>query len=756
MSEQEQQDLDAFIAEAERKLAELKAQKAERDRAERDAEAERKRLEEAKRPIVLRVIGLQGATVIIEGFYRADVFEVISKVPGRTFNGYLGDGKTGRNGVPLSEFKTLMERLSTLPNLSIVQEKGVEREIEWWLNAPPWEVTVHPSGRHLIAIMGPKQSHYKLHSIPGGEWDWDLKSWKLPLSEGWRIPKLLEGIEGVVYEEEAAKLIFEQVKTRSRIDTIAQQEDSDFIDRMLPELLPRLTKAAEEGRAPYIGGFPKGIHTDGRPGRPFQRVGVEFLHATDGQCIEGDDTGLGKTFQSLVYSEIERKHNDLDLVLVVVKAGNLPNWINEVKWLTETEPIVCKGGKPDGWVVQQIMSRAKPYVIISYDTLGSYVTDVDPNNPLVEKNIYLWAGIFEAVKPGLVIYDEAHMIKNPDSHRSRAARRLATLERRLPMTASPILNRTEELWPLLYLLDPQMFKVHDQFVNTYTINGKTPIKVDELHELLRPRFIRRRKKDVLKDLPPINRITHFHDLSDKATRLYQMVLDGIYEELAEFDSRGVGGQQMGVMSILAQITRLKQICAVDKAREFTPDLATELVDSDANGGKVLIFSQFKGTCYAIAQRLGHQTVSTVRRTDRGFVSMTPTQRHELFEEARHREDVKYIVTVAHPATGLEGHNLEFCKWVIFNDPLWSPGAHDQCEGRAYGRLSNPHPIDAYYIVADVEIEKWINELLVKKLDIINQTVEGIEGSRIANESIANELIAKMRELMWTRGKGGRR
>ena len=94
-------------------------------------------------------------------------------------------------------------------------------------------------------------------------------------------------------------------------------------------------------------------------------------------------------------------------------------------------------------------------------------------------------------------------------------------------------------------------------------------------------------------------------------------------------------------------------------------------------------------------------------------------------------------------TAGEGLNLHSAGYVIFNDLFWTPASHEQCEDRAYGRLADPHPIDAYYIVAEATIEEWIQDLLLKKLAIIDSVVEGVQVDR--SESIAKELLRKLKD-----------
>lgn len=296
------------------------------------------------------------------------------------------------------------------------------------------------------------------------------------------------------------------------------------------------------------------------------------------------------------------------------------------------------------------------------------------------------------------------------------------------------------------MTDPIMFPSYQGFRNHYTWDGQTAKNVDELHEVLRPRFIQRLKKDVQKDLPPINRQTLLVELSAQAKTDYSLALKGLYDQLAIFDPKGRKKGAISINHILAQIMRLKQICAADKV-EYVAEFATDLIDQAEGGGKVLIFSQFKATANHIARLLGDQAVCTVTRSEDSFNSMNADQRDELFEDARDNPDVKFIVTTE---AAQEGHNLEFCDYVIFNDQFWTPAAHDQCEGRAYGRLSNPHTIDSFYIIADVDIEKWMQELLDKKLAIIEEAVEGVEATRDLSGSIVMELIKKMKEEM---GKG---
>jgi SNF2 family DNA or RNA helicase len=263
-------------------------------------------------------------------------------------------------------------------------------------------------------------------------------------------------------------------------------------------------------------------------------------------------------------------------------------------------------------------------------------------------------------------------------------------------------------------------------------------------------MIRRLKKDVVKDLPPINRMNKYHELSPKAQRIYERIEQGVYEMVAEYDAKGQS-REMSVTNILVQIGRMKQVCAIDKV-EDTADLATELYDQtdESEDRKVLIFSQYKAVAYAIYQRLADQgALCFVRRGEDSFITADNNERDALVQQFQNDPSIKYLIVTE--KTAKEGHNITAAGHVIFNDLFWTPAAHEQGEGRAYGRLSDLHTISSYYMITDMDgegIEEWIMELLASKMAMINEVVEGVEGSR--DSSIAMELIQKMKEKMWTR------
>jgi SNF2 family DNA or RNA helicase len=89
-----------------------------------------------------------------------------------------------------------------------------------------------------------------------------------------------------------------------------------------------------------------------------------------------------------------------------------------------------------------------------------------------------------------------------------------------------------------------------------------------------------------------------------------------------------------------------------------------------------------------------------------------------------------------------GITLDVASNVAFLEFWWDPGSHDQAEDRCYGRLSDPHGANAWYLVALGTIEEEIAELLDKKRKVIDSI---LDGKPIDNPSVLTELIEAVKE-----------
>jgi SNF2 family DNA or RNA helicase len=699
----------------EKQLALVRTQRAEAQRKQNELALIALKNKELTKPIEVKIVSLVSGNILVENDYREDVVALLRTVPGRSYRGHK------ENMIPLNEWGGFEAKLKELPNVKILIADGVKKEMEWYLTAPTWNIEL--GKRQIECFAGPRAATHIVYNIPGAAWDAKRKMMQVPMSEGYKLYESLQDVEGVVWSDAASKFVIDQIDRRGRLDQIATMERGDkYRDFQMGEIKLR----------------------------PFQEVGCEFVDATGGRALVGYEMGLGKTIIALAYAV----KNNLRTV-VICPASLKPNWAREVYKCTGTRAVVYSGGEPTQHDLVMALTKPPQYAIINYDIVGrkAEIKDkkLDEEGYVHEANQtrFFWVELINMMKPDLVIVDEGHYIKNMDSNRSKAVRQIKC-PRVLCMTGTPVLNRPGELYPMLALLAPEQFPAYETFLTQYTRDGRTAKNVDELRSVLRTVMIRRLKKDVVKDLPPINRMNKYHELSPKAQRIYERIEQGVYEMVAEYDAKGQS-REMSVTNILVQIGRMKQVCAIDKV-EDTADLATELYDQtdESEDRKVLIFSQYKAVAYAIYQRLADQgALCFVRRGEDSFITADNNERDALVQQFQNDPSIKYLIVTE--KTAKEGHNITAAGHVIFNDLFWTPAAHEQGEGRAYGRLSDLHTISSYYMITDMDgegIEEWIMELLASKMAMINEVVEGVEGSR--DSSIAMELIQKMKEKMWTR------
>lgn len=685
---------------------------------ERTRLAEAERVAAMTRPVTVHVKDFAGAMVIVTAPYRDDLLEVWKTTPGRMYRG------SQENAIPIIEWEAhTKKRLLALPSVSITYGDGIASAIMMHLNAPTWMIDI--SDKRFKIAPGPRHDATVLRDIPGCQWQSDpnKRYFTAPLSEAWRIYDALSKTEGVVYSDAAKDFTLKQVEARASLDKVGLAEEWDY-------------------DADFIGGHKL---------RPFQGVGCAFVEASGGRALLAYQMGLGKTPMSIAYAWKNKFRT-----LVICPASLKANWCRQVAKFTGVSPTVLTGSKPTKYDIVSLLTDKHPFTVINYDLIGSVSEyddikqDAEGYDHVQHMRRFLWVEAINLAKFDLVIFDESHYIKNTDSNRSQAARGL-TCGRIVHMTGTPVLNRPGELWPILTMLAPDTFPSEERFIAQYTIDGKRARNVDQLQEALKSIMIRRKHSDVKKDLPPLDRITEYHEISPKALKLYNRVLAGVYERIADYDARGRGGES-NVANILAQIMRLKQVCAIDKIDE-TAELATEIYDSADEADphrKVLIFSQFKACAYAISRRLGQEALCFVSRGANDFVTANDATRDALVQQFQNDPNIHYLVVTE--KTAKEGHDITAAGTVIFNDLFWTPANHEQGEGRAYMRESDPHGITAYYMITEksqgAEIEEWIWELLKMKTNVIEQTVEGVEGSRDA--SVAMDLIAKIKESMWAR------
>lgn len=715
------------LSEIEREDAELRAQ-LEAINAKR-LELQRARMEamrntELTREQIINVLSVDVNSVSLKVMnpigvsVRADLLNVLRSIRSRAFN-----YSTDVNVIACGDYDEFVAKCSALPNVKINISVENADKIEYRLRAPLFSVNI--DGKHLIVTPGPSANAAIIRNeIPGSKYNDNKRAFEIPLSEGWRLAESLSNFgDKVVWTEAAQKFVINQVEQRASLDIIAKLSEA-------PEIDPKFINGAKL--------------------RPFQQVDVKFALATGGNLLIANQVGLGKTVEALAIARMlamqsaELGNNKMFRTLVIAPAHLKTNWLREIKKYTGVSPAVMMGREPTQHDMLSLLAKEdqREFTVINYHSIRAAaqvrrdLKDQEGYTHRTDEEKFFWVDLLNMAKFDLIIIDEAHYIKDVDAQQSKAVRMIKA-PRIVELTATPVMNRPREFWPMLHIINPTLFPSQEEFVKNYTYDGKNAKNVAELHAITKSMMIRRLKKDVQKDLPPIVPNHQYHKLSDKAQKIYDKVMKGIYEDVTQ------DGMEKAITNILVQIQRCKQVCAIDMM-DATATLANELYDGSEGDShrKVLIFSQYEMSVKGIAGRLREDGCLYIMGSEH-----SPEERMRIVDRFQNDPSIKYLVASSKAAG--EGLNITAAGNIILHDLMWTPAAHDQLIGRAYGRESDLHGVNVYYMIAEDTIMEWIMDLLEEKMAMINEVVEGIESSR--DGSVAMALINKIRESMYTKG-----
>ena len=455
----------------------------------------------------------------------------------------------------------------------------------------------------------------------------------------------------------------------------------------------------------------------GRKAFKHQEEGIKFLLSKK-KCILADDMGLGKTFQSIVAA----LETGVEKVLVVCPANAKINWKREIcNFIDEDEVSILKTGY---W-------NPKRFTIINYDILKNFHTLIDGRKKYEENEIRR-----ELVDFGfdLVILDEAHMVKNSSSQRTKIINQISeNVERRWLLTGTPIANRPMDYFNLLFLCDSPLTANWQFFAFRYCAAKKFNKRLktgkmkqiwltdgasnlEELHNRTKKYILRRVKEDHL-DLPPKIVAPYYLELDDM--KAYESVFDD-YLEWAKSEGKSLGsGRHMVELIVLRKFISLKKV-------EHSVELAEQAMEQ---GKKVIIFTNFTDSFNALMSKFGKLAVGHNGK-------MNGTQKQNSIDQFQNNDNVKVFVgNLISAGTAI---TLTKAEVVIMNDLDFVPANHAQAEDRAY-RIGQASTVNVYYPIFENTVDTMMYEMLESKKQIIS-TIMGEEHEEM---DISKDLFKKL-------------
>jgi SNF2 family DNA or RNA helicase len=288
--------------------------------------------------------------------------------------------------------------------------------------------------------------------------------------------------------------------------------------------------------------------------RPYQWDGAAMI-ASVGKVLITDEPGTGKTITTIVgladrwarHSRREQPHPVLPIVCVV-PASVVDNWVVEFrKWAPHWRTVAWRGPRR-----QRFLGAADVYVV-SYSTAAR---DAPKGG----------RGPLQRLNPAAVVLDECHLIKNPTTERSKAARRLTHLaETVVGLSGTPITHNPGDLFPMLNAMEANAWSAKERYVGRYCttapgeyeseILGLSPWTEPEFRMCLQGQLRRVAKADVLAELPAKIYSQRIVEMPAKYRKAYDEFERKMLAEIPD------EAEELTVMGVLAQLTHLQGMAA---------------------------------------------------------------------------------------------------------------------------------------------------------------------------------------------------
>jgi len=466
----------------------------------------------------------------------------------------------------------------------------------------------------------------------------------------------------------------------------------------------------------------------------YQAEGALFA-VRAGRVLIGDEMGLGKTIQAIAAAEILARHFGVSKVLVICPTSLKYQWQSEIARFAGRESRVLSGGRAQ---------RQKDYALDDFCKITNYEklkSDLD---------------LIAAWGPELVIVDEAQRVKNWNTIAAKALKRIDS-PYAIVLTGTPLENKLEELISIVQFVDqhrlgPTWKLLHEHQVKDEAgrVTGYT--RLEKIGETLAPVMVRRRKSEVLKQLPERTD----QNLLVPMTEM-QMIL---HQENADIVTKIV--QRWRKMKFLSDTDQRRLTCALQNMRMSCN--STYLLDHETDHGvkadelaalldglfaqpetKAVVFSQWTRTHEIVIRRLEARGIGYV-----SFHGGVPSEKRPALIE-RFRDDPYCRVFLSTDA-GSTGLNLQHASTLVNMDLPWNPAILEQRIARIH-RMGQKRPVQIVNFVSKGTIEEGMLSVLAFKRSLSAGILDGGIGEISLGGSRLNRFMKDVENVTGHMGEG---
>lgn len=442
--------------------------------------------------------------------------------------------------------------------------------------------------------------------------------------------------------------------------------------------------------------------------RDYQEKGIgwlQMLHHYGFGGILADDMGLGKTLQTIAFltSQVTKESR----VLILAPSGLIYNWADEFqKFAPQLDVTVVHGLKASR---EEILAESHQIYVTSYATFRQD------------------SEFYQGMAFDFLFLDEAQVMKNAQTKIAQTLRQFV-VPSVFALSGTPIENHLGELWSIFQIVMPGLLPSKKEFMK---------LPAERVAQFIKPFVMRRKKEEVLTELPDLIEVVYKNELEDQQKAIYLAQLQQMRDHLAQVSEQEF---QRSRVEILSGLMRLRQIC--DTPALFMEDyqgasgkldsLRDLLVQVADGGHRVLIFSQFKGMLEKIEQELPDLGLTSFKITG----STPAKERQDMTKAFNQGERDAFLISLKAGGVGL---NLTGADTVILVDLWWNPAVEAQAIGRAH-RMGQEETVEVYRLVTKGTIEEKIQELQEQKKHLVSQVLDG-------TESRGSLTLAEIREIL---------
>lgn len=459
--------------------------------------------------------------------------------------------------------------------------------------------------------------------------------------------------------------------------------------------------------------------------RLYQHTGLMWLWFLYKNGLSGllcDDMGLGKTHQSmaLMAAVLNQKEAESHRFLVVCPTSVIYHWQDKLATFLPGLHVHTFYG-----LKRSLKGLPKEGVLLT--TYGVLRLEQQKLGELS----------FE-----LAIYDEVQLAKNPRSRLHQALSQIKA-NMQIGLTGTPIENNLRELKALFDLVLPGYLPSEARFREMFIHPIEREFseeKKNVLSQLIRPFTLRRRKKEVLQELPEKSEDKSYCELSEEQATLYRETLTQSRDALIT----GLRDQAAPIdyIHIFSILSRLKQVCNHPALVHKDPknykgyssgkwELFTELLaEARESEQKVVVFSQYLYMLDIIESYLNEQKW--------GYAQIRGDTIDRREQIKRFQEDPSCLIFIGSlQAAGL-GIDLTAASVVILYDRWWNAARENQAIDRVH-RIGQKWGVQVYKLITKGTIEEKIDRMITRKGELLEEVI-GTDDQAVLKKFTRSELI----------------